>query len=122
EPVTWMDGVGSAAGGDVQHLPGVQVGFGGGGYGKVVCNIAQAGVQSIAVRVGVHTDGADSCVRTGAGDPDGDLSAVSDQNLRDRPSSGWADVAGQDSSVSAVCMRRSASWSISSLVAKEMRK
>jgi hypothetical protein len=76
-----VHGVGSAFFGDGQQLFDVQVGVGRAVAVQPIGFIGHAGVQGVDVGIGVHGDGLHAVVGAGAGDADGDLASVGDQDF-----------------------------------------
>ena len=85
EAVAGVDGVGAGARRDVEQLVDDEVGLAGRRAAEGVRLVGDLHVLGVAVRVGVDRDRADAGVLAGAGDPDGDLAAVGDEDLRERP-------------------------------------
>jgi hypothetical protein len=83
EPVARVHGVRAGAARDVQQLGDVEVGLGCAGAVQGVRLVRDAHVQRLAVGVRVDGDGGEAGVAAGAGDADGDLAAVGDEDLRD---------------------------------------
>ena len=81
EAVAGVDGVGAGVGGDLDDLGDVEVGLGRGRAAEGVGLVGEADEEGVAVRVGVHRDGADAGVLAGADHADGDLATVGDEDL-----------------------------------------
>ena len=83
EPVAGVHGVGTGTPRDVEQLGHVEVRLGRPGTSQGVRLVRDAHVQRLPVGVGVDGDGPDAGVTAGAGDADGDLTAVGDEDLGD---------------------------------------
>ncbi len=81
EPVPRVDGVGAAALGHVEELVHHEVGVRRRAAAEGVGLVGGLDVQGIPVRVGVDGDRRDARVPARPGNPDGDLTAVGDQDL-----------------------------------------
>ena len=81
EPVSGVHGVGARAACDVEQLRDVEVRLRGARPAERERLVGEAHVQGLAVRVRVHRDGRDAGVRARAGDADGDLATVGDEDL-----------------------------------------
>jgi hypothetical protein len=82
EAVAGVHGVSARAPGDGEDLLDDQVGFCAGRAVKPVCLIGEAGVQGVAVLVGVDGDREDAAVLGRSNHSDGDLATVGDEDLR----------------------------------------
>ena len=81
EAVAGVDGIGATSRNDVQDGLGVEVALRGALASEGVSLVGEAHVQRVTVEFGVHRHGGDAHFSTRADDADGNLSAVSDQNL-----------------------------------------
>ena len=81
EPVAGVHGVGAAALDDAHDRLDVQVALGGRLSPQGVGLVSQAGMQGVAVQVGVDGDRGHPLLTAGPDDPDGDLASIRDQNL-----------------------------------------
>ncbi len=76
-----MHGVGAGARDDVEDRLGVEVTLGGALAPEGVGLVGQSHVQRVAVEFGVHGDGGDAHLSTGAHDAHRDLAAIGDQDF-----------------------------------------
>ena len=83
EAVAGVDGLGAGLLPDGDDLVDVEVALRRGGLADVVGFVGQLHVERVAVRVRVHHDRVNAQVTARADDADGDLSAVSDEHLRE---------------------------------------
>ena len=81
EAVAGVDGLGAVVGGDFDDLLELQVGLAGRRRADVESLVGVAGVDGVAVSVGVDGDGADGQLAAGPEDAHRDLAAVGDQDL-----------------------------------------
>ena len=81
EAVARVHRIGPAFFGDGQELFDVQVGVCGAVTVQPIGFIGHAGVQRVDVGIGIHSDGLHAVVGAGAGDADGDLASVGDQDF-----------------------------------------
>jgi hypothetical protein len=83
EAVAGVHGIRSGLVGDLDQLVLQQVGVAGRGAPEGVGLVGDLDVQGVAVGLGIHGDGRDAVVGAGAGDADGDLTAVGDEDFAD---------------------------------------
>jgi hypothetical protein len=78
-----VHGVGAAALDDVEDGLGVQVTLGGGGTAKGVGLVGEPHVHGVAIEVGIHGDRRNAELATRPDNPNGDLAAVGNKDLRE---------------------------------------